>query len=142
MNGNRGLSKKAAAGKALPSELDKRLKPLDSFAKGAITGIFVQLIMAALFWAHGLSQLLEGIFWSLINIFHVGRLYLWVSWRSEMVTASYRGPRVPGREASSSKVRARATLRDATLDLAHSRSPSRTSKSASERSPALRRARW
>ncbi|CEH14645.1 hypothetical protein CBOM_02472 [Ceraceosorus bombacis] len=89
----------ARRGRAKPSKLHKALKPLDKFQNT----LFLQLAMLALFWSMWIVSLVADAYGSIEQGLVIGFWWLFTAWRQRYATTTYHGPRVKGKEFSTSK---------------------------------------
>ncbi|CAO1613686.1 unnamed protein product [Sympodiomycopsis kandeliae] len=84
----------AKRGKAQPSKLSKKLKPLDAWHHL----LPVQLLLFVAFWIFYVTSSFVEFFYSTYQAFYTGMMYLLTFWRIPKVTAPYSGPRVLEKE--------------------------------------------
>lgn len=89
----------AKQGKALPSRLNKRLKPFDKY-HGTV---MLQIVMMALYWLTQYINLLTDLLGCFTLAWTTSYFFMLTFWRQRYVTASYPGPRKPKKEFSVSK---------------------------------------
>lgn len=103
MNGAADKLSKAKRGLLLPSEYNKTLKPLDSYAGEHPVAPLLHLFLGLLFWFVYLAQTTVSLFWSTYQALRMVAVFLFTFWRIEMVSEDQPGKRTPHREYSRSK---------------------------------------